>query len=228
MKHWPRSQNVRGVLWLSCLCALLFTSTGLGQISGRVTTSQDGRAIASGDGVAVYFRPDEPIDTHPEADEFVMATEGKRFSPRVLMVPVGATVRFPNNDPILHNVFSSSTRNRFDVGLYGPGEGKTHRFESPGLVRVFCNVHQSMIGHILVLDTPYRAIAGPDGSFELTNTPEVPGTLYVWHERARRPSMQKITPPAADLGIDLELTARQVPNHKNKHGRSYRRERSRY
>lgn len=71
------------------------------------------------------------------------------------MVPAGSTVRFPNQDSILHNVFSVSRANRFDLGLYRRGEGKSATFRQPGVVRVFCNVHHSMVAYVVVVETPH-------------------------------------------------------------------------
>ena len=98
-----------------------------------------------------------------------MSTRRKQFLPRVLAIGAGESVRFPNEDPILHNVFSQSPDNAFDTGQYGRGEGKTTRFDKPGLVRVYCNVHHSMVGHILVLDTPHFTRPSSDGRFRLTD-----------------------------------------------------------
>ena len=66
-----------------------------------------------------------PPKTSPAATPYVMGTRRKQFVPRVLPITVGSQVRFPNQDPILHNAFSTSKDNSFDVGLYGEGEGQT-------------------------------------------------------------------------------------------------------
>ena len=104
-----------------------------------------------------------------------MVTVRKAFQPRILVVPVGSTVRFPNQDPILHNVFSVSGRNSFDLGLLGKGAGSTAVFREAGIVRVFCNVHQAMVGFVAVLDTPFSAFPDSAGNFTLS-VPDGPGT----------------------------------------------------
>ena len=114
------------------------------------------RAEVAKDAV-VYFRPKQRPPLEVPDDAYVLATEGKDFVPRVLPVIVGATVRFPNFDPILHNAFSTSQSNSFDVGLYGQGEeSEPVRFVNPGLVRVYCNVHHGMVAHILVLRSQFE------------------------------------------------------------------------
>ncbi len=90
-----------------------------------------------------------------------MVTVRKEFLPRVLAVPAGSKVRFPNQDPILHNVFSVSGENRFDLGLYKQGEAKEAHLLQAGMVNVFCNVHHSMVGYIAVLETPFTRAPRP-------------------------------------------------------------------
>ena len=113
-----------------------------------------------------------------------MVTVRKAFLPRILVVPVGSTVRFPNQDPILHNVFSISGRNSFDLGLLGKGAGKSALFRETGIVRVFCNVHHGMFGYVFVVSSPYWARVGADGTFRIPDVPAGPGQLTVWNERS--------------------------------------------
>lgn len=155
---------------------------------------------------------------------YSMVTAKKEFSPRVLVVPVGATVAFPNQDPILHNVFSVSGNNAFDLGLYRQGPGKTAVFKHPGFVRVFCNVHQSMVGYVAVLDTPHFTQPAADGSFVLS-IPDRAGKLEVWHEQTDPQSVDiaagKLPPPA--LTVRPVVTRPRMPQHLNKLGKPYQR-----
>lgn len=152
---------------------------------------------------------------------FVMTTRDKQFVPRTLTIPVGSRVRFPNEDVILHNVFSVSGANSFDLGLYRRGAGKEQKFDQPGLVRVFCNVHHSMVAYILVLDTPYVATPDAEGRFALTGLPRGPGRLTVWHEQAEPATMEVQVPRAEPLAARLEIVRPRIPPHLNKAGRSY-------
>ena len=110
-----------------------------------------------------------------------LAQKDQSFVPRVVVVPVGGTVDFPNMDPIYHNVFSVSPVKRFDLGKYPRGESRSVRFPRAGLVNVYCDIHSDMAAFILVV--PNRAFARPraDGGWEL---PDVPPGRYVlcwWH-----------------------------------------------
>ncbi|HEX3528846.1 MAG TPA: hypothetical protein VH988_17440 [Thermoanaerobaculia bacterium] len=178
----------------------------------------------------VYFEPAGGAPPRRAEAPFEMVTRQKQFLPRVLAVPRGARVRFPNQDPILHNVFSVSPGNFFDLGLYNQGPGKEQKLDKPGLVRVFCNVHHSMVAYILVLDTPYYTQPGPDGRFSLTGLPKGPGRLTIWHEQAD-PWTASLTLPQAQQGPSASpsgsITARvevvrpRIPPHLNKSGQSY-------
>src|SRR5208282_5745392 len=93
-----------------------------------------------------------------------MAQAQRQFTPEVVVVPVGATVSFPNRDAIEHNVFARSPHASFDLGRYGTGGSKSHTFDEPGVVDIYCNVHSDMVGHVVVVPGPW-AITGQDGSF---------------------------------------------------------------
>lgn len=152
---------------------------------------------------------------------FVMTTRDKQFVPRTLTIPVGSRVRFPNEDVILHNVFSVSGGSSFDLGLYRRGAGKEQKFDRPGLVRVFCNVHHSMVGYILVLESPYVTNPDAQGGFVLTGLPRGPGKLTVWHEQAEPTTVEVQVPRAEPLAARLEIVRPRIPPHLNKSGKSY-------
>ncbi len=191
------------------------------QVSGRVTVTDAGRKLASDVGNAVVFLEGRGPRGAPVTVD--MTLDGRSFSPRVVVVPVGSTVRFPNRDPFNHNVFSLSEPNDFDLGLYGRGETGSHRFRHPGLVRVYCNIHPQMGGFVVVRDNAYFAQPEADGSFTIPHVAPGEYTLHVWYERATELT-QRITVPEGGLAaLDLTLDAsgfRPVP-HKNKYGQEY-------
>lgn len=205
---------------------LLALPAGAAVVEGRLALTVDGKALRAEEAreAVVYYRAAGLAAPTPQ-NAFEMRTEGKQFMPRALPVPVGATVRFPNFDPILHNVFSSGN-GKFDLGLYGRGEGRSQRFDTPGLVRVYCNVHHDMVGHILVLDTPYFVRPDAEGRFRLELPERADGELFVWHERAKLWRRVIDTASAEPLQIDLELSRPRVPPHTNKFGKPYGDERA--
>ena len=223
----------RALRHLAAVAALLAAAgvTFAGELSGRVSlvSSRSGRPArgVEVDQTVVAFVPARWVRPAPPEEPFEMATVRKAFEPEVLVVPTGAIVLFPNFDPILHNVFSLTPGNAFDVGVYGRGEGKSAILQKSGVVRVFCNVHQDMFGHILVLDTPHFQRVEADGTFRLDGLPEGPGELLTWHPQGkleRRP----LGSPRGGLALEIKTDRRRVPRHLNKFGKPYRSRRSRY
>ena len=194
------------------------------EISGRITADGASRAPLEAEDlehVVVAWIPADAAKA-PAQPTATMETRGKAFAPRVLAITPGTTVEFPNFDPILHNVFSMSKAASFDAGLYGEGESRSHTFGEPGVVRVYCNVHQSMVGFILILPTPHVTRPGPDGSFVLVGLPEGAGTLRVWSERSDIWE-RELTAGAAGVEAALMVKRRRLPSHRDKDGKSYRR-----
>jgi plastocyanin len=110
-----------------------------------------------------------------------MAQRDTAFAPSVMVVPAHTDVRFPNRDPFFHNVFSYSTAQRFDLGRYPRGESKTVRFDEPGVVKIYCEVHESMRAAVVVTENPFHAVLGADGTFTLDGVPAGVHKLVVWH-----------------------------------------------
>ncbi len=169
----------------------------------------------------VYFEPTAAHGVPPAPRPLEMVTRRKEFSPRVLVVSKGSRVRFPNQDPILHNVFSVSPGNAFDLGLYPKGPGKEQRFAEPGLVRVFCNVHHAMVAYVLVLATPFHTVPDAQGAFTLSGLPPGPGRLTVWHEQAEPWTVELTVPHTGMIAARVPVTRPRIPPHLNKLGKAY-------
>jgi plastocyanin len=213
---------VRVLPWLLLLS--LSASGWAAEISGHIELSAEGKPLRAEEAqdAIVYFRPKVPMQAVPATPMQQMSTVRKQFTPRVMATTVGSEVRFPNQDPILHNAFSTSKDNAFDVGLYGQGDGQAVTFSKVGYVRVYCNVHHSMIGHILVLDTPYFVHPDSSGNFRLANLPAGEGDLVVWHDRAT-PWHTVVNAGAENkpFAVPLELSQRRIAPHMNKFGKPY-------
>ena len=160
----------------------------------------------------VYFLPKAGAPK-PKPGSFTIDTRSKGFSPALLVVPQGSTVRFPNRDTILHNVFSRTPGSSFDFGHYGPGESKQYVFNRPGLVIVNCNVHHNMRADVVVLATPYFARPDRNGRYTLAGLPAGPGTLVFWHPRAQAQSVAVALPAAAAVTRKLTATRPSRQEH---------------
>jgi plastocyanin len=123
------------------------------------------------------------------------------FVPHVLAIVAGTTVDFPNSDHTYHNVFSLSKTKSFDLGRYAVGRSKSVRFDRPGIVRVFCDIHSHMSAFILVFAHRYFSVADPDGSYRLENVPPGTYTVVAWNEAAALESRRVVVP---DAGGEVE------------------------
>ena len=127
------------------------------------------------------------------------------FRPPLLIIPVGGSVDFPNRDPFFHNVFSYSSTKRFDLGRYPRGESRTVTFDRPGVVKIYCEIHQWMRSAVLVVQNPYHAQVSADGRFTITGVPAGRYRLAVWDfDRGQR--VVNVTVPAQGaVRVDVSL-----------------------
>jgi plastocyanin len=200
----------------------LAPGAAVAQVSGQVLVTEAGGRVAGDISSAVVYL--EGRTARSQTPMVEMATDGRQFRPRVLIVPSGTTVQFRNLDPFNHNVFSLSEPNAFDLGLYGRGETRTHRFTRPGVVRVYCNIHPRMSGFILVRDNPWYAQPGADGAWEIAGVPPGRYVLHVWHERVEAERTRAIVVPAggvAGLADTLDAAGYRWVDHLNKYGKDY-------
>ncbi|WP_068087170.1 plastocyanin/azurin family domain protein [Novosphingobium rosa] len=133
--------------------------------------------------------PNRPI-TFPWP--LTMVQQNIAFNPHVLIVPVGATVPFPNKDNVRHHIYSYSKPARFNMKLYGQSEVPTYTFRTAGAVALGCNIHDRMSGFIKVVDTPYAAKSGHDGTVRISGMPGGNATVTIWHPMARTPDNEMV------------------------------------
>jgi len=116
----------------------------------------------------------------------VMDQRNETFVPYVLAITVGTTVDFTNSDRTYHNVFSLSKPRRFDLGRYAAGQSKAVRFDRPGVVRVFCEIHSHMSAFILVFNHRFFATTDAEGRYRIDNVPPGAYTIVAWNDGEAR------------------------------------------
>src|SRR3989454_971159 len=172
--------------WIALLAGLTCIAwqrgAAQGRVSGRIAVLEKKNKPSPDLSSAVVYLEGAGPPAPPVTVQ--IAINDKEFVPRVVVVPLGSTVRFPNHDPFDHNVFSASDPNQFDLGQYGRGEAKGRTFTSPGLVRVFCNIHPRMVAFVLVTVNRLSAQPAADGTFVIDDVAPGAYMLHAWHERA--------------------------------------------
>ncbi len=140
-----------------------------------------------------------------EPGHAVLDQRNETFVPHVLAITIGTTVDFTNSDRIYHNVFSLSKTEPFDLGRYAVGHSKPRRFDHPGIVRVFCDIHSHMNAFILVFSHPFFAITDAEGRYHIDGVP--PGTYNViaWNEGVSSEPRSVTVPDAGVAELDFTL-----------------------
>ena len=147
--------------------------------------------------------------------------ENKQFSPRLAVVQAGTNIIFPNYDSVYHNVFSTSPRNTFDLGSYRAGDKpRAVTLTSPGVVEIFCNMHQKMTADVLVVPSNLYTKVHADGTFRLDNVPVGARRLVAWSPNAK-PVQQKVDVTASGGQAVFVLEREEAKAHANKLGQAY-------
>ena len=194
-------------------------ASGADVLSGTIATRV--RAGARPAPIVVYAEAPSSSAPARAGGALSMTQRNKTFLPRVLGVPAGAVVQFPNEDALFHNVFSLTPGQAFDLGLYRSGASRSRVFTTPGVVRIFCNIHPQMTALVVAVATPWIVTTGPDGAFRL----ELPAgryTLTALSERAA-PVTAEVTVAGATTAPTLSLDERAfvAAPHTNKFGKPY-------
>jgi plastocyanin len=156
---------------------------------------------------AVVYLETAPQPAFEEGGEMraTMRQEHETFVPHVLAIRVGTVVDFPNADPFFHNVFSLSKTRPFDLGRYARGHSKAIRFDDPGIVRVFCDIHSHMSAFILVFAHRFFAVTDDQGRYHIDRVPPGTYTVIAWYEGVARGS-QTFTVPDQGGTVDVDFT----------------------
>jgi plastocyanin len=140
-----------------------------------------------------------------EGGRAIMDQHNETFVPHVLAITTGTTVNFPNSDRIYHNVFSLSRTRSFDLGRYAVGHSKSIRFDRPGIVRVFCDIHSHMSAFILVFNHPFFALTDTDGRYRIDNIPPGSYNVVAWNEGLASEPRVAVVPDGGSAELDFQL-----------------------
>ena len=209
------------VLLFAFLLLIYFPGLALaGKIKGTVKV----KGLRSPANVLVYLTKAPSGSMDPSKTNFVMDQRNLEFIPHVMPILVGASVQFPNNDEVDHNIFSMSRTKKFNLGSYKPGDSKAVLFDKPGIVEVRCDVHAEMAAYILVMKNPYFAVTDKKGNFQIPDANYLQqaglkdqadlatGKYFIktWHEKLKTQKKAITISEDGDVTIQLNLK-RGVP-----------------
>ncbi len=133
----------------------------------------------------------------------------KQFDPRVLVVPIGTTVAFPNRDTVRHHVYSFSPTKTFEIKLYTGSDANPVLFDRAGIAVLGCNIHDNMAAWVVVVDTPYFGRSAQAGTVVIDNVPAGNYVLRVWHPAmamGAAPTEQALVVGSGDVASTVRLS----------------------
>ena len=156
----------------------------------------------------------DPLDGAPDASvrapkAGMIDQVNKRFEPRISVFQAGASVKFPNRDQIRHQVYSFSPPHPFNLKLYAGVEAPPVIFDKPGLVVLGCNIHDSMVGFVAIVHTPYFGRTDATGHVSI-DAPPGQYRLRVWHPdlaQSIAPRTVTVGEAAKAIAVAAELSA---------------------
>jgi plastocyanin len=191
-------------------------AAGQGRIAATIT-DREGAPVPQ---AVVYAEPlgaDVPTAGLPRPSA-VMDQKDRQFVPHILVVRTGTEILFPNSDTVSHHVYSFSPAKSFELALYR--QGTVHPplvFDTPGEVTLGCNIHDDMVGYILVVDTPYFAMTDGDGEASLAGLAPGKYRVHLWTPRLKRADLP--APVEVDVAdgvpaaFHAQFTAKLSPAH---------------
>ena len=161
----------------ACLLALALGQASAATVQVQVQDAA-GKPLA---GAAVFLESREARAAAKPAAGAEIAQVGKQFDPRVLVVPVGTSVSFPNRDTVRHHVYSFSPAKTFELKLYTGTAATPVVFDKAGIAVLGCNIHDNMAAWVVVVETPHYGSSTAAGTVLMGNVPAGNYRLRVWH-----------------------------------------------
>jgi plastocyanin len=172
--------------------------------------------------VLVQLQPAAAWAPQPLPAPVAIAQRNIRFVPFVTAVPLGATVRFVNEDSFDHHVRSApggplgnqAPAKTFEFRM-SPGQSQEVRMDVQGIIALACHLHGSMRGHIVVSATPFFAVTDAQGRATVPNVPEGEAELRIWHpEQLSEQASAKLNVPAGAQALRAEAKLNFSPRRR--------------
>ena len=200
--------KLSGAVLVVALGALLSVPAKAGTVSGKIRLAGGSRtgtnqAVGEKENVVIWLEGAQ--DTKPPETPVRISQRNLQFAPEFVVAVKGQKIEMPNDDDVVHNVYSFTGANQFNLGLYGKGEVKVVTLEQTGIVDVFCSIHHQMHARVFVVPTRYFASSLPGRSFTLADVPPGKYVLKAWHQRSRMMEKAIVVPPNGSITADINL-----------------------
>jgi plastocyanin len=169
-----------------------------GNIVGTITTNP-WHAIKDG---GVVYLEDGPRETGVSLSG-TLDNHDMAFVPSIVTIVAGGSVIFTNTDPVTHNVFTPDGE-KWNLGEIPQNGSVVRRFDVPGNYTILCNLHPSMLAHLVVSPSSYFARTSPDGAFIIKNVPAGAYHMTAWVPRLK-PATQAVTLNGGEATVNFDL-----------------------
>lgn len=199
---------MRGIVLVSLMAVVLGLPANAAELRGKVSDEQ-----GAVENAVIYATL---LGSPPKTGivEAIIDQVDKLYTPFVSVLRVGTTVKFPNRDNIKHHLYSVSKAKSFERPLYTGQKAAPVLFDKPGEVTLGCNIHDWMIAHILVLNTPYAKVTGKNGQAVISDLPAGTYAVRVWHPGMKRKKKAAKSPRTVNLAaatVDIDFKIRLRP-----------------
>lgn len=163
-----------------CVTSVVFTWAMSAIAAPQTITVLDSTGQAQANAAVSITVKGTPTSTSGKTVD--MAQRDKQFAPKLVVIQTGSSVNFPNFDTVRHHVYSFSSTKPFEIKLYTGRPSAPVTFDKPGTATLGCNIHDNMLGHIHVVDTPYLGVTDAQGKVEI-DVPAGDHRIRIWHPK---------------------------------------------
>ena len=164
---------------------------------------RDGHPLS---GAVITVEPETGVSAAAPALRAIMDQVDLAFVPDVLVVPLHSTVQFPNSDAVGHQVYSFSSARQFQLPLYRGKPYPPVQFDQPGIVTLGCNIHDNMIGYIVVTAAPFYGRSDARGEWQARELPAGRYRVRVWHPLLAEPELLQTFDTASGDKLEIRLS----------------------
>jgi plastocyanin len=186
----------------------LFAQSALALTVAVHVVDQDGNALSD---TAVYAVPLNARLPQPHPADAVIDQIKRTFVPLVTVIQTGTSVSFPNKDNFEHDVYSFSPAKTFELDLYSGVHARPVVFDKPGLAVLGCNIHDSMIAYVYVVDSPYFGKSDRNGIARVENLPPGNYEFKAWHYQMADANALPSVRLSTDADAEVKMTVQVKP-----------------